>query len=222
MENLVFFVSALTVGVSAVLAIVLSIGSKLAGRNWLIASLVLELVVLVSSRIVQSIITWGDFDSFEDRKGLFPLYDLTSMTSFYAIACLGVFLLVNWSASRVNLDVKNLLFSFSGRIPRSIFWISIVMLTSLGTSVSATAGVSEAEGILRVLVLAVYGSTLLLGTWISLAVYAKRWHDCSKSGWMSLIMFIPVLGIIGLIGYLGLVGGSKGANNYGENPLRNL
>ena len=61
---------------------------------------------------------------------------------------------------------------------------------------------------------------LLTGSWIAWAVYAKRWHDCSKSGWMSLCYAVPVVGPLWAVDYQGFVRGTDGPNQYGDNPLR--
>jgi uncharacterized membrane protein YhaH (DUF805 family) len=135
------------------------------------------------------------------------------------MACFGLFLFANWSKSRIRLDIRNLLFSFSGRIPRSAFWISVCILFPLGVLVGFTPYVSEAGGIAKGIILTVYAVWLVLSTWISLAVYAKRWHDCSKSGWMTLVLLIPVIGFFWFFGYLGFVRGTPGSNQFGDDPL---
>jgi formylglycine-generating enzyme required for sulfatase activity len=50
--------------------------------------------------------------------------------------------------------------------------------------------------------------------WVSLAVQAKRWHDLNKSGWMSLILFIPIVGAVCSLVVLGFRRGTVGKNQY--------
>lgn len=50
--------------------------------------------------------------------------------------------------------------------------------------------------------------------WCSLAVQAKRWHDRGKSGWMSLIIFIPLVGPIWSFIELGFLRGTEGSNRF--------
>jgi uncharacterized membrane protein YhaH (DUF805 family) len=119
----------------------------------------------------------------------------------------------------MKLDVKNLLFSFSGRIPRSAFWILACILFPLGTILGFAPLTTQADGIPKAIIWIVYAGWMILSIWISLAVYAKRWHDCSKSGWMSLVLLIPIIGAFWFFGYLGFVRGTSGANQYGDDPL---
>jgi uncharacterized membrane protein YhaH (DUF805 family) len=60
---------------------------------------------------------------------------------------------------------------------------------------------------------------LALSVWIALAVYTKRWHDCGKSGWMNLVLLIPIIGPFWFLGYCGFVKGVSGQNQYGADPL---
>ena len=46
----------------------------------------------------------------------------------------------------------------------------------------------------------------------------RRLHDLDESGWLALVMFIPVLGIIGSI-FLLILKGTEGDNKYGKDPL---
>lgn len=53
-----------------------------------------------------------------------------------------------------------------------------------------------------------------------LAVSVRRLHDVGKSGWMYLIVLIPLIGPIWLF-ILSCTDGDKGQNKYGENPKEN-
>ena len=50
--------------------------------------------------------------------------------------------------------------------------------------------------------------------WINFAVSAQRWHDLGKSGWWSLIMFIPFGGLVFLV-IMAFISGNDGDNKYG-------
>ena len=39
----------------------------------------------------------------------------------------------------------------------------------------------------------------VIGFYMSLAIYAKRWHDRDKSGWWTLIVLVPIIGSIWLL-----------------------
>jgi len=137
----------------------------------------------------------------------------------FGTACFGLFLFANWSASRMKLDLMNFLFSFTGRIPRSAFWVSICIFFPLGTILGFVPLTTDAEGIVKIIIWVIYVVWMIISIWISLAVYTKRWHDCSKSGWMTLILLIPVIGVFWFLGYLGFVRGTHDSNMYGDNPL---
>jgi uncharacterized membrane protein YhaH (DUF805 family) len=87
------------------------------------------------------------------------------------------------------------------------------LLTETGNDVTSHVGLPI------IIFFVLYACCVILNTWMSLAVYAKRWHDCSKSGWMTLILFVPVIGAFWVIGYLGFVRGTDGPNQYGESPF---
>jgi uncharacterized membrane protein YhaH (DUF805 family) len=49
----------------------------------------------------------------------------------------------------------------------------------------------------------------------SYAIATKRWHDRGKSGWWSLIVFVPIIGGLWALIELGFLGGNEGPNEYG-------
>ena len=96
---------------------------------------------------------------------------------------------------------------FKGRANKSEFWYFILF----NIVVSILLGV--VDGIL--------GTTGMLGMVYSLAVFipgisigARRLHDIGKSGWMQLIMLIPLVGFIWLI--ILWIKDSAPKNEYGE------
>ena len=119
----------------------------------------------------------------------------------------------------MKLDIGNLLFSLSGRIPLSAFWIYVCILFPLSTHLGFAPFISEAQGIPKGIIWTVYGLWCLLHFWISCAVYTKRLHDCGKSGWMWLVLLVPIAGPFWFLGYCGFVRGTPGPNQYGDNPL---
>ena len=62
-----------------------------------------------------------------------------------------------------------------------------------------------------------YGLYLLAIIIPSIAVGVRRLHDIGKSGWMMLIIFIPLIGGIWLL-VLFVTDGNHGENEYGANP----
>ena len=64
-----------------------------------------------------------------------------------------------------------------------------------------------------------FGILTLLLLWPSICLYAKRWHDRGKSGWWSLIIFVPIIGSIWFLVELGFLRGTDGPNRFGPDPL---
>lgn len=62
-----------------------------------------------------------------------------------------------------------------------------------------------------------YGLYLIALIIPGLAVGVRRLHDIGKSGWMMLILFIPIIGVIWLL-VLMLMDSVHGDNQYGANP----
>lgn len=119
------------------------------------------------------------------------------------------------------MDWKYLLTSFDGRINRAKFWagigvfiaigvVAMIIDSLLGTKINLGGG-----GELGI----VSGIVSLVSIYFAIALYAKRWHDRDKSGWWTLIMFVPIIGGIWLIVELGILEGTRGANRFGPDPL---
>ncbi|MEO5806204.1 DUF805 domain-containing protein [Devosia sp.] len=108
-------------------------------------------------------------------------------------------------------DWKYLFTSFDGRINRAPFWAGVLVLIAVNIVASILAS------IIHVQALSVIVSLVLI--YPSVALYAKRWHDRSKSGWWTLILLVPLLGIIYAIYEIGTQPGTPGSNQYGPNPL---
>jgi nitrate/nitrite transporter NarK len=129
------------------------------------------------------------------------------------------------------------LFSFSGRIPRSAFWGTTILLgiltlfaclmTSLivapGSHIYLPGGgvkhIAESLFVVpnaNVYVLAFRIAWLLVVVWIALALQLKRWHDLEKSGWLVLINLVPVVGTVLSFLVLGFRKGVSGSNKFGN------
>lgn len=209
------YVQLMMVLVSAILAVVLTISAKnLVAKGWLVAYTVITLVTWPVFLILPIIA-----ERSGDWQRVYYWFDVFHLPTLFGTACFGLFLFANWSRSRTKLDLKNLLFSFSGRISRSAFWISACILFPLGTLLGFAPFITKTVGITKIIIWIFYAAWFIPSTWISFAVYAKRWHDCSKSGWMSLILLIPIIGPFWFLGYLGFVRGTLGPNPYGDDPL---
>ena len=118
--------------------------------------------------------------------------------------------------------------SFNGRIPRMTFWLSVLILMIVQWVLFALFGgmammnfdpndPAAAEAAMRGMWPLWIISLIFL--WPSLAVYAKRWHDRDKSGWWSLILFVPIIGFIWFLIECGFLRGTEGPNRFGPDPI---
>lgn len=114
------------------------------------------------------------------------------------------------------LKVLNQYADFKGRARRKEYWmfslfnlIFAIVVMTLDTIFGITI-----EGLGYGPLYGLYAlATLIPG----LAVSVRRLHDIGKSGWMLLIVLIPLIGLIWLI-VLAATDSTPGENNYGENP----
>ena len=204
--------------VSSILAVVLSVSLKnLIGKRWLVSASVLTLISW-PSHIITSILVNSGFIEYENIK---HWWNAMNLIGYFNTACFGLFLFSIWANKRINISIKDILFSFNGRISRASFWIVDLIIFPLGTFIGLTAGLTEAEGLPKIFIWIIYICWSLISIWISLSVFTKRWHDCGKSGWMTLIGFIPIIGALWLIIYLGFIKGTNGLNKYGEDTILN-
>ncbi len=60
----------------------------------------------------------------------------------------------------------------------------------------------------------------ILVLWIALAATTQRLHDLEKSGWLGILIFIPLVNIFMMI-YLYCFAGLIGGNQYGAEPPAN-
>jgi uncharacterized membrane protein YhaH (DUF805 family) len=120
-----------------------------------------------------------------------------------------------------KLTPKQILFSFSGRIPRRTYWLWAIILSAAvlipAAILSASIDSSGSEGP-RTGVALGFLAIYVIAIWIGLALQVKRWHDRGKSGAWVLIGLIPVIGAIWAFVECGCLRGTFGPNNYGEDP----
>ena len=125
--------------------------------------------------------------------------------------------------------------SFDGRIPRKTFWLAILVMIVIswilqliifsvfGVSMMSDPNTTPEQAMEQMSgIMLPLGIITLLTLWPSLAIYAKRWHDRNKSGWWSLILFVPIIGGIWMLVELGFLRGTEGANRFGPDPIRGL
>jgi uncharacterized membrane protein YhaH (DUF805 family) len=128
--------------------------------------------------------------------------------------------------------------SLDGRIPRKTFWLAVLVMvviswilqfivfaifgggamTAVDPNLTPEAQAAAMQQAMSGMMLPL-GIVILLTLWPSICIYAKRWHDRNKSGWWSLIMFVPIIGGIWLLVELGFLRGTEGPNKYGPDPI---
>ncbi|WP_417068347.1 DUF805 domain-containing protein [Niveibacterium terrae] len=99
--------------------------------------------------------------------------------------------------------------SFSGRLPRMAYLGGSLFGTGAALSLIALGLSSGIKGLGTLAMLA-----LLIYTF---RIAALRLHDTGRSGWMSLLMLVPLLGQIFALALL-LIPGDELENDYGETP----
>ena len=199
-------------------------------KNWLLAFLILG-VVAYSTGVGLPYLAWkidlaADYSPQYDQIVYRAFFSYPNVIWSFAYLCLGIFVFVHWGSSRMHLNIKNLLFSLSGRIPRSAFWVSLCIFACLNYRI--TNGAYEVllhslsgQEIPPIVYpkIAIWVAWAIAHFWIVLSISIKRLHDCSKSGYWLFVMLIPFLGPLILIGYLGFVRGNDGENQYGDDSL---
>lgn len=114
------------------------------------------------------------------------------------------------------MNQKWALFSFKGRMRRRDYWLYSlpVLLVSLPVFIySSPENVADSFA-LNVLSLIILGFVF----WASAALNVKRLHDRNKSAWWIIVTFLPIIGPIFVIVELGILDGTKGPNQFGNDP----
>ena len=118
------------------------------------------------------------------------------------------------STETTTLSIKEILFSFKGRIPRKTYWYSVLgmILASFVLMFLVALLTGGNESAISVIMLILYIPLI----WISLAIQVKRWHDRNKSGWWVLIGLVPVIGGIWALIENGFLAGDEAENRFGQ------
>jgi len=121
------------------------------------------------------------------------------------------------STETTTLSIKEILFSFKGRIPRKTYWYSALgmILASFVLMFLVALLTGGNESAISVIMLILYIPLI----WVSLAIQVKRWHDRNKSGWWVLISFVPLIGPIWALIENGFLAGDEAENRFGQPSL---
>lgn len=120
----------------------------------------------------------------------------------------------------LNMPIRELLFSFEGRIPRSIWWAASAILNFAWLLIFALLiNLSDAQPAARMVLGPILIGLMLLVIWTNLALHIKRLHDTGSTGWFCLLALIPYLGWLIVVLIYGFRRGTAGSNEYGADPL---
>ena len=114
----------------------------------------------------------------------------------------------------VEMTLKEIYFSFNGRIPRKVFWI-YGFLGMIGAFIALFAAAFILGMISQILALIIIIPGYILIIWASLAIQIKRWHDRNKSGWWVFIGLVPLIGPIWQLVECGFLEGIDEDNKFG-------
>ena len=123
------------------------------------------------------------------------------------------------SVARVDVEARHLLpapnpvfvyFDWRGRISRKSYWLFGLL----------PAAILLFDRFVLFGLVGAWASWLVLfvGSVPSIMIDIKRSHDLSRSGWFTLLLFVPLLNIWPMI-ELGFIKGSDGVNRYGPPAL---
>ena len=109
----------------------------------------------------------------------------------------------------------------SGRINRTGLFVFTICALALGayalvSTAVGTARANAGDGSMASVYTGFFGY-LGLQTWVWLVTYAKRLHDWGRSGWWSLLMFIPIANLAFHV-VLQAKKGDAGPNRFGPPP----
>jgi uncharacterized membrane protein YhaH (DUF805 family) len=121
--------------------------------------------------------------------------------------------------------------TFSGRASRGAYWwyvlayflgaivFGILDKALFGGSGSAHMGADGGMMTMSYTSSGVLGSIWMVANLVpSIAIAARRLHDTGRSGWMQLLVLIPILGLLYLV-YVLIQKGTEGDNAHGADPL---
>ena len=121
------------------------------------------------------------------------------------------------------------IFAVNGRIGRLRYlaysFVASIVITIVGAVVAAILGVALAlgssKGAASIIMMLVLGLIIYVpGIAIAIIMMKRRLNDLDLTGWLSLLMFVPLLNLVFAL-YLLFAPGTKTTNKYGPRPVKN-
>ena len=110
--------------------------------------------------------------------------------------------------------------NFNGRARRSEYWYFVLFTMCVNVILSAIGRFFAGSDAMTMVITAITGIFSLAIIVPQIAVAVRRLHDIGKSGWLYLLMLIPLVGQILLIVWF-CTDSQPGDNQYGPNPKEN-
>ncbi len=118
-------------------------------------------------------------------------------------------------------EVNTSIWSNSGRLGVLKYMSHyLILVLVLGALLLVVLGLNDfispdAAGPLSPLLTAILVAVCLPLLWVGIALFVRRLHDLNQSGWLALVLLIPVVGAFFSL-LVGLCPGNKTINNYGS------
>lgn len=113
------------------------------------------------------------------------------------------------------MTLKQLCFSFKGRINRRIFWVCSAAITLTILTCWLLAILTDGYGGSVTALIVFFTFPILAALFVGIPVTVKRLHDINRSGKNALMVLIPFIGLVYLLFACGLLKGTDGENDYG-------
>ena len=110
--------------------------------------------------------------------------------------------------------------NFNGRARRSEYWYFVLFTMCVNVILSVIGRFFAGSDAMTMVITAITGIFSLAIIVTQIAVAVRRLHDIGKSGWLYLLILIPLVGQILLIVWF-CTDSQPGDNQYGPNPKEN-
>ncbi|SRR5260370_27400929 len=102
---------------------------------------------------------------------------------------------------------------FQGRVGRNYFTIYCIFASTIQVLLLSIIEQASQWDISQYFILAICFVLFVL----ILSLWVKRLHDVGRSGYWTLLLFLPLVNLLMFV-YLVFAGGQKGVNKYGKKP----
>ena len=115
--------------------------------------------------------------------------------------------------------IIRLLFSWRGRISRAGWWLGNLMSVLVTGLLYLLSDRTSSDGSLAAYIQENGGFVIATFIYIQVCLTIKRYHDIGRSGYYSLLLFIPVIGWLIIFVSCGFMKGDPNKNRYGVRTI---